>query len=83
MLNWLLLLYGVSLGLPDLALPLGEIARIRLDDVLIALALYALVTDTKRTSWLVNRLHRSQRNALAAWFYLALYCVSSRNGTMI
>jgi len=77
MLNWLLLLYGVSLGLPDLALPLGGIARIRLDDVLIALALYALVIDPKGTSWLVSRLHRSQRKALAAWFYLALYCVLS------
>ncbi len=77
MLNWLLLLYGVSLGLPDLALPLGEIARLRLDDAVVALALYALMIDIRRTSWLVGCLHQSQKKVLAAWSSLAVYCVLS------
>lgn len=37
--KWLLLAYGVPLCLPDLALPLGEVVRICLDNALVALLL--------------------------------------------
>jgi len=45
-LKWLLLAYGVPLGLPDLALPLGGVVRVRLDNTLVAWPLCMTVLES-------------------------------------
>ena len=75
-----LFLYGFALGFPDLALPLGAIVNVRVDDVLLLIFLGRILL------WTPAPLSRSQRSILlwqAVFFAVCLFsiAVESAQGT--
>jgi len=66
-----LFLYGLALGFPDVAMPLGGTINIRLDDVLIVLLL------TRSIVWLPVPASRGQRNILTWQGLFLAVCVLS------
>ncbi len=69
--EYALFLYGLALGFPDLALPLGTAINLRLDDLLIVLFLM------RSLFWIPARSSESQKKILAAEAVFYVFCIGS------